>query len=487
MGGVIQHLKGCEFLPVLCTLKCVESDGERRGEVVRVERRQLAEHEREFCSQRELKCEFCGGAVMACEMNPHLVECEEFPVDCPNGCKAAGETGTRQTKRGAVPLHLSECPLQRVECPYREYGCCEEMERRQLAEHEREFCSQRELKCEFCGGAERACEMNPHLGECEEFPVDCPNGCEAAGEIGTQQMKRGAVPLHLVECPLQRVECPYREYGCGEEMERRQLDLHEREYMHTHFRLAMKELKRKQIESTELKAQILEANNKINCLEKLSAVKDSEIISVINKEIKELKTISIEMKQKQIESNDKIKLLEKSSVDKDLEILSAKKEIKELIQINSTLVSGQLDWKIKGVQQKIEKKETSYSDPFYVGLYKCQGNIYWDYNNTGKVGCFIRIMKGEFDDKLKWPFIYRRKFVLFNQNRNEDNHIWSNEITKETLRKFPECFLKPTEIRNSGIGTPSFISNTEILTEKYCKDESISLLITVEQLPTFLF
>ena len=396
MGGGIQHLKECEFLPVLCPLKCAESDGERRGEVVRVERRQLTEHEREFCSQRELKCDFCGGAV-------------------------------------------------------------------------------------------RACEMNPHLGECEEFPVDCPNGCEAAGETGTRQMKRGAVPLHLVECPLQRVECPYREYGCGEGMERRQLDLHEREYMHTHFRLAMKEMKRKQIESTELKdAQTLQANNKINCLEKLSAVKDSEILSV-NKEIKELNTLSIEMKQKQIESNYKIKLLEKSSVDKDWEIISAKKEIKELIETISTLVSGQLEWRITGVKQKIEKKEYTFTDPFYVGLYKCQGYIRWDYNNTGKVGCFIRIMKGEIDDELKWPFIYRRKFVLFNQNRNEDNHIWSSKITKETLQRLPHCFQKPTEIMNRGIGAVSFISNTDIVTDKYCKDDSISLLITVEQLPTFLF
>ena len=268
------------------------------------------------------------------------------------------------------------------------------MERRQLTEHEREFCSQRELKCEFCGGAVRACDLNPHLGECEEFPVDCPNGCEAARETGTRQMKRGAVPLHLAECPLQRVECPYREYGCGEEMERKQQDLHEREYMHTHFRLAMMEIKRKQMESNDKmkmlekenkdlkETQIFEANNNIDCLEKLSAVKVSEIISM-NKEIKELK-----------------------------EIISTLKSI------------GGLDWKIKGVKQKIKKKEDTYSDPFYVGLYKCQGNIEWDYNNTGKVGCFICIMKGEFDDKLNWPFIFRYKFVLFNQNRNEDNHIW---------------------------------------------------------------
>ena len=431
MGGGIQHLKECGFLPVMCPLKCVESDGERRGEVVRVERRQLAQHEREFCSQRELKCEFCGGAVRACEMNPHLGECEEFPVDCPNGCEATGETGTRQMKRGAVPLHLAECSLQRVECPYREYGCEEEMERRQLAEHAKEFCSQRELKCEFCRGAVRACDMNPHLGECEEFPVDCPNGCEAAGETGTGQMKRGTLPLHLAECPLQRVECPYREYGCDEEMERRQLDLHEREYMHTHFRLAMKEVKEMKRKQTELKNEFGE-------------LKDNQIFEV----------------------NDKIKCLEKQNT-----------ELKEII---SNLVSGGLELKIKGVKQKIEKKEDIYSDPFYVGLYNCQGYIVWDHNNTGKVGCFICIMKGEFDDKLKWPFIFRYKFVLLNQNRNEDNHIWTDEVAKVDLQKLPECFQKPTEIRNRGYGALSFISNTDILTEKSCQEDSICLHIIVE-------
>ena len=197
----------------------------------------------------------------------------------------------------------------------------------------------------------------------------------------------------------------------------------------------MKEMKRKKIESTELKeTQILQAN-KINCLEK----QDTEL----------------------------------------------KNEIKELKEIISYLVSGGLEWKIKGVKQKICKKEYTYSDPFYVGLYKCQGSIVWDCNDTGEVGCFIHIMKGEFDDKLKWPFIYRYKFVLLNQNRNEDNHIYSDEITKDELQKYPECFQKPTEIRNEGFGTVSFISNTEILTEKHCKEDSISLHITVEQLPTF--
>ena len=143
------------------------------------------------------------------------------------------------------------CPLKCLESDGERSGEVVRLERRELAEHEREYCPQREVKCEFCGRAVKACEMNTHLGECEEFPVECPNSCEVAGETCTRQMKRGDIPLHLAECPLQRVKCPYWEYGCREEMERRQLDLHEKEYIHTHFKLVMKEMKQKQIESND--------------------------------------------------------------------------------------------------------------------------------------------------------------------------------------------------------------------------------------------
>ena len=189
------------------------------------------------------------------------------------------------------------CPLKCVESDGERSGEVVRLERRQMAEHERKYCPHRELKCKFCGRAVRACDMSPHLGECEMFPVECPNSCEVAGETGIRQMKRGDVRLHLAECPLQRVKCPYWDYGCRDEMERRQLDLHEKEYIHTHFRLAMKEMKRKRIYSDELKdAQILQANNKIKCLEKLSADKDLEITSV-KEEIQKLKSLSSDLKQ----------------------------------------------------------------------------------------------------------------------------------------------------------------------------------------------
>ena len=340
-----------------------------------------------------------------------------------------------------------------------------------MTEHEREFCPQRELRCEFCGRGVRACEMNPHLGECQEFPVDCPNDCEAGGGTGTRQETRRDVPLHLEECPLQIVRCPYWDYGCGEEMERRQIDSHDRESIHTHFKLAMKGMEQKLSESIELRdARILHENINIKSLEKSSLDKDSEIISV-KKEIKELK-------QTQIEFEDKINILEKQNTELKATITTLVSVIGE-----SILVSGRLSWSNSGVREKIETKKVSISDPFYVGLYKCQCRVEWDFKSSGKVGCFINVMKGEFDDKQNWPFIYRYKIVLLNQNRNKEDYIWCYEITKDDLQKLPECFQKPTEVRNRSFGARSFISNEEILTKRYCQEDSISLHVIVEQMP----
>ena len=66
------------------------------------------------------------------------------------------------------------------------------------------------------------------------------------------------------------------------------------------------------------------------------------------------------------------------------------KDLNELKETVSMVVStGRMEWKIRGARQKIESKQVTYSDPFYVGLYKCQGNIEWDCKASGKVGCFI--------------------------------------------------------------------------------------------------
>ena len=339
VSEAVHHLEDCVYLPEACPLRCVSLEGEKKGEVVRMERRLIPEHVRDSCPLREIVCEFCEGKVKASEMNHHLEDCEEFPLDCPNGCSREGEDGVREVKRKDIPVHLDN------------------------------------------------------------------------------------------HCPLQKVQCPYWDHGCKEEIERKHTDTHEKEFLHIHYRLSMTKAEQKHNQSVQL-------------------------------------------------LTNRIAVLEKENSDKDLQIASLTKTLL------SQLPTGRLEWKVKEVKQKIQNKEENYSDPFYVGLYKCQIIIVWDRENTGNVAVAIYIMKGDFDAKRHWPIRYKSTFILINQINSKENLVKSHGVTTEDLEKYPNSFNRLTGIRIKGFGFPSFISNTEILEEKYCKQDSITLHISVEVLPS---
>ncbi|KAI6660628.1 TNF receptor-associated factor 4-like [Oopsacas minuta] len=402
----------------------------------------------------ELRCGVCipeGVAWQPVKMNREIVS--DKMISCPlkkRGCEWSDTVST-------AIHHLEECEFFPVLCPL---GCvCAEgerkgkamkLEKRLIPEHQRDSCPLRELVCKFCVNKVKACEMDPHLEYCEHFPVLCPNRCVKEGYEGTRQLKRRDVPVHLADvCPLQKVECPYWEYGCREEMERKEMDLHEREFIHIHFRLLETDMKLKRIQTTE----------KISILENESESKTKELTT----------------------ANTKIENLEKQITEKDSEL----KSIIEVLYSYTPLPlsAGQLEWKIKGVKQKIENKEDTFSDPFYVGLYKCQGNIEWNWFNSGVVGVSICIMKGGYDDKLHWPIRYKYTLILLNHINSNNNYEITNQVTKEDLEKSPNKFKRPTQLRNEGFGIPLLILDFEILEAKYCKEDSITLLIKIELLP----
>ncbi|KAI6661281.1 TNF receptor-associated factor 4-like [Oopsacas minuta] len=396
--------------------------------------------------EEELRCGVCipeGVAWQPVKMNREIVS--DKMISCPlkkRGCEWS------DTVTSAIH-HLEECEFFPVLCPLgcvcldgERKGKVLKLEKRLVPEHQRDSCPLRELVCEFCMNKVKACEMNPHLEDCGHFPVPCPNGCVKEGEEVTKQMKRRDVPVHLADlCPLQKVECPYWIYGCREEMERKEMDLHEREFMHIHFRLSMTDMKQKQIQTSQ---ELDRATERIIFLENESKTKE---LSKVNSELKSI-----------------------------IEVLSSYTPL--------PLSTGQLEWKIKGVKQKIENKEYTYSDPFYVGLYKCQGCIEWNWLNLGRAYVYICIMKGGYDDKLHWPIRYKYTFILLNHINSNNNYEITKQVTKEDLENFADRFKRPTQLRNEGLGTYSFISNTEILEAKYCKEDSITLLIKIELLPS---
>ena len=152
---------------------------------------------------------------------------------------------------------------------------------------------------------------------------------------------------------------------------------------------------------------------------------------------------------------------------------------KENEMMRNLVSTGSLEWKIGGVRNKILQKEETYSDPFYVGLYKFQANIEW--NEEGNlVGLYLIIMKGEWDEALKWPIRYKYSQVIINQLDASDNYVINDEITEGDLENFPESLIKPGTERNEGLGQDDFISHADLLQEKYSKHDKITLKISVE-------
>ena len=280
-----------------------------------------------------LKSKGCGWTNAVSEVLRHLEECELFPVACPLGCRDERGEVSRVERRG-VETHRTCCPM-------------------------------RSVKCEYCGVSVTSCEVIKHLEVCKEFPIPCPNKCGQDFVV-----KRKDESNHLREkCPLQPTECPYSQYGCGVRVERRNLDRHEKEEIHSHLKLTM--LHNVKTE-TDLKLTIRNEQSKVAKLEK---------------EIDVLKT--------------------------------------------NLISKGSLEWRICGVKNEITQQKLTFSDPFYVGLYKFQTLIRWKYYGFF---LFLYIMKGEWDDTLRWPLRYKCSSVLVNQFDCRDNYVKNLEITEEFFR-----------------------------------------------------
>ena len=123
LSDVEKHLSsdnGCSFHVVECGNKCGHK--ERRATVKK--------HMTKECCLRCEKCKYCPLVSTHVEVTgAHLEKCPNYPLNCPNRCGAKGIT------RSSVPAHCEACPLQRVECEYKRFGCTVVLPRKDIPEH----------------------------------------------------------------------------------------------------------------------------------------------------------------------------------------------------------------------------------------------------------------------------------------------------------------------------------------------------------------
>ena len=245
-----RHYQTCAEYPLHCPNTCGKVD---------VKRKDVASH-RLVCPLQNLRCSFERCTVMVkckdmmhhgeeCNYRPYICEhccysdsyivvtknhyerCPEYPLSCPNGC------GARDIKRKDIPNHCSSCPRELIACSFQR--CPEKIERRYMKNH-RETCSHRPYECEHCGFRETYDFITRfHYNECPEYPLPCPNQCNA------RNIKRKKLSKHRKFCPLEPLDCPFKDAGCTVRVVRKDMEQHMEKNTQQHLLESHQELTRK--------------------------------------------------------------------------------------------------------------------------------------------------------------------------------------------------------------------------------------------------
>ena len=252
------------------------------------------------------------------------------------------------TTIGEVKTHQDVCGFTLVLC---NQGCGASVLRKNLLQHCDQECPKRKIKCQYCGKVDHFEVINgEHVNTCEDYPVNCPRGCDIGIPI-----KRKDLVLHAKVCPLEQVPCTFHEAGCDVMVLRKDLKSHLESNMPEHLMKMM-------TSHMELKQEHMKLSREHNKLK--------------------VKNVTLESEHKQLK--------------KECSLLSS--------QVKSLTLAEPV--KLDDHDQHFTFHPTSssgwVSPPFFVldGYKFCI-----EHKNGDKAS--LLLLRGEFDDKLKWPINLR--------------------------------------------------------------------------------
>ena len=136
---------------------------------------------------------------------------------------------------------------------------------------------------------------------------------------------------------------------------------------------------------------------------------------------------------------------------------------------------------ITNFEQHRRENDTWYSRPFYTHPKGYKLNLCIKANGQGEgrdmhASLRIHLIKGEFDEELKWPFRANIIIEVLNQERDEDHYTkvvsFDDSTSDDKSGRVTEG-----EMSESGRGAAVFISHARLLS-KYLKNDSLKIRIT---------
>ena len=300
--------------------------------------------------------------------------------------------------------------------------------------------------------------------------VRCPHkaeGCEWEGELGSLEQhlntsNNRASSVAVGACQYVDVDCPH---SCGERFKRHALQLHVKDCVSS---MLAQEVPKLKVIVQEQSEQINQQGDQIKQQE-YQIKQQGELIKQLGDQIKQQED---QIKQQGDNDKDQIKQLGD-------QIKQQGDQIKTLMKLNK-LVTPPVDIVMDEFRKRKQTDDDWYSPPFYshVGGYKMCLNV--DANGHGKEGkgthvsVFVRLMRGEFDDDLKWPFSGEITVQLRTTNPHEPQHSMVFVLDDDCSDK---VVCKPTRERNFGLGY-DFISHRDLYAGHYLKDNKLVFRIS---------
>ena len=373
----------------------------------------------------------------------YLKEQEVWCSKKEEGCEWKGKLGEYEQHLNRNPSpenQLTGCQFVEVEC---KHGCGEWLQRHHITSHQNEECPERPYSCEYCCEYESTFEdvTKNHHHQCNKFPVTCPNKCRET------PFERQKVENHVkVECPLTEVNCPLHYAGCEVRLPRKDMPEHMRDTV-THLTLL-----------AAVTQTLLKENQELKQF-RLTTTHLAQWAQGVNQQL--------EIKQNIIDA----RYREQRATEKEVEALK-----KEVLELRLTLGRFPIDFYVN-YAIKDEQCFPSFNTHSH-GYRIC---IKWYSNGVGNVkgthvSIFTCLMRGTYDDHLKWPFRGEITIQIVNQAGDHSHVEKTIPYNDKTNKMYASRVIG--EEGGSGWGFNKFLAHTDLeynaaKKTQYLKDDII--------------
>ncbi|KAL4237329.1 TNF receptor-associated factor 3 [Mactra antiquata] len=450
---------------------------------------------------------FCDYSKYGCKqelkwknLERHVIDCQYQPEKCQNpGCEEVISKVNR-------PVHQKEqCPYRPVPCQY----CHIYVTLKLMEQHVQEECTNVQLPCPYnCSSLTYPREeLNSHKESCPNKPSQCKFqqvGCTFEGKVEdvAHHMVNGINEhLELVTVYVANAEVQSLEF-------RRELQgvKSERDQSQAQVQKLLKEMDKQHKSNKDMMLKMVSMTERIIRLEKQSeTLSKKEQVEQHDRDIRAMQASLTQVRAQLVrvertvdnrggsgavaEHPDILDL--KTKVDRhDAQLGQADVQLAELDMrfqmLETASYDGTLLWKVRDYsRRKLEavqgKTVSLYSQPFYTHKYgyKMCARVYLNGDGIGKgshMSLFFVIMRGEYDNLLKWPFQQKVTMSLLDQDSNGQANLSDTFRPDQTS----SSFKKPTTDMNIASGCPLFVSHAILETTKYVKDDAVLLKFVVE-------